>query len=423
MRRLASLSLAPLLATTLLVGCQGVNLPLTGAGARYGQLAFNPAGQSTIAMLGSKGSAEGRSAAPTAPSAGADMAMPAVAPMPMGMIAPYYGGYWGNEYELIATSEAKTAGFQGTYQQTLDSVVKPLVADWATDAVLRSAGGLTDDKGLNVKPTPVPSGSVDPLASPEPAMDKPMPAVMPIYGGPPSGWRFEFASRGKRESLHFFVAADSTLVVKQAYRERIQDLSGAKLNSAEVIAIVTKAIQDKSIQANDPHMPANAGGSSGGSAGSGVAIATPAIAPAPMRVAQTNPSTPVTSGPATPPPDARPAMPTEEELTTIPANAKWDLNLYLEPLPNQGNPDGTNPTPMQTRLVWNVGMQPDFSQMQTPGVGYSPAWARVDANTGALLSLSRPRKYTYGNMPGYEPRPMPADAGTAIPAPSPSPKS
>jgi hypothetical protein len=424
MRRFATLSLAPLLAATLLVGCQGVNLPLTGAGARYGQLNFTPASQDSLSRLSSSKGAEGQASAPMAPTAGADLAVGAPAPSMVAPMPYYYGGYWGNEYELVSTTEAKTGGFQGDYQQTLDSVVKPLVADWATDAVLRNVSGLTDTAGVNLKPSPQSSASDSPAvdAGRPVATDvgMTMPAMMPYYQ-PESGWRFEFASRGKRESLHFFVTAASTLVVKQAYRERVQDLSGAKLNSAEVIAIVSKAIQDKSIQANDPAMPT---GMAGGSSGSGVAIAVPVAAVPPMKTAQTNPSTPVSSGPApdAPPPPIRPAMPAEEELTTVPPNARWDLSLYLEPLPNQTKPDGTNPTPAQTRLVWNVSMQQDYSAQQQPGVGFSPAWARVDANTGALLSLNRPRKYTYPTEPTSYPKPMPAassgsaEAGTATSA-------
>jgi hypothetical protein len=405
MRRLATL-----LAATVLVGCQGFNLPITGAGARYGQLNFTPASQTSLNLVQQQGGQ--KATAPTAPTAangaaGADMAVGAPS---MAMPAPmpyYYGGsYWGNEYELVSTSEAKTGGFQGTYQQTMDSVVKPLVADWATDAVLRSAGGMTDATGVNLKASPMPSVAPDTVATAfpggDPAMPQTKPMVMPVYQQP-TGWRFEYGSRAKRETLYFYVTADSTLVVKQAYRERVQDLSGAKLNSAEVIAIVTKAIQDKSIQANDPYQQVVSGGS--------VGIAVPGVAVAPMpAVAPTasgNTSMPV----GAPPPETRPSMPAEEELTTIPPNARWDLSLNLESLPTQTKPDGTNPAPMPTRLVWNISMQMDYIN-QTPGIGYSGAWARVDATTGALLSLNRPRKYTYATG---------TDSGPTPPTPMPMP--
>jgi hypothetical protein len=456
MRRLATVSmrcLAVSLAASVLVGCQGFNLPITGAGARYGQLAFGPAGQNTVALLGSqgKGTTEQAAAPMAAPTAGrADMAVGAPA---MGMVAPYYyGGYWGNEYELISTTEAKTGGYQGTYQQALDSVVKPMVNDWATDAVLRSVSGITDGAGINPKASPMPSPpmpQIDPSASVSPDEARKlaeagkmasMPAMMPYYQ-PPAGWRFEYASRAKRESLHFFVTAESTLVVKQAYRERTQDLTGARLNSAEVIAIVTKAIQNKSIQANDPLMPQ--GGSGGGSVGVGVAYPMPAIATAPgtaviygastdkavAPVALVNMTTPGgTSAPGYNPdkdgppptptsPQTRPAMPAEEELTTLPANPRWDLSLQLEPLPNQDRPDGTNPTPAKTRLIWNVTVIGTITT--EPGAGYNPGWARVDATTGTLLNLSRPRKHTFGYTDPPMPEPMPAvSAVSAGPAPS-----
>jgi hypothetical protein len=251
-----------------------------------------------------------------------------------------------------------------------------------------------------------------------------MPAIMPDYQ-PPSGWRFEYASRAKRESLHFFVTAESTLLVKQAYRERTQDLSGARLSSAEVIAIVTKAIQDKSIQANDPLMPQSGSGSSS-SVGVGVAYPMPAIAPVPAPDTTTSggTSTPGYNPETTPPtpmtPPTRPPMPAEEELTTLPANPRWDLSLQLEPLPNQGRPDGTNPTPAQTRLIWNVSVMATMARNE-PGVGYNPGWARVDATTGALLNLSRPRKYTYGYTDRPMPEPVPVDGGAVSAGPAPTP--
>lgn len=374
MRRTLVSILPIMLATSVVIGCQ--NFPLVGGsnGTTFNQLAFSPISEANKALLGARGEAAGGMAAPQA--ADARIAAPAMMPAP-DMHVPV--GYWpGGDYDLAESSEAKAPGFSGTFSEVLDKHIRPLVQGWAGDASLRAAGGYADDKGVN----PATGDSVRPYAD---------------------GWRFTYFSPVKMESLSFLVNGNQTLVLKQRFKSREQDIQSPALGSTEVITIVTKAITDRNAVANDPEM-----GKGGGSVG----IAVPGIAVNPT-VAVDAPPPPMDAGNASSAGSATaPAMPIhhapqEEIIYEVPAGAKWDLNLYREP----------------NRLVWNVSLMVEMPETAVSSdgkrTGYGGGWARVDANSGALLSLERPRKYTFvEGVGGPEPRPMPHPAAQTEPAPA-----
>ena len=235
-----------------------------------------------------------------------------------------------------ATTEALAPGFRGTSALALESVAWPMARDWASDAVVNRVGGSVDPTGQNVPTPPAPPGN---LVAGKPA--------------PFHGWSFEFASVAKRESLLFMIGADQTKIVKQAYKDRRPELSSARFSSDEVVAIVAKAIQDKTLRSVEP--------ATGG-------------APAPI---------------------------VYEQLYSVPADAIWNVSLTAESV----SIGSTSPS----RLVWFINLDMQYGETSgghdKDGNQISLGYARVDAATGELIALNRSRKVP-PMQPGAGPKPV-----------------
>lgn len=268
------------------------------------------------------------------------MAMPSFMPY-----FPAVGPF--EEYTVIDFEEAKTSGFSGTYLDTLNKIVKPVITGLGGDARMTNSNGSSDQNGVN-------KSDEQPTQSSNPDV-----AVMPYY--PQYQWQFTYVSSSKKEVYSIFVSSKETLVLKQKWG--IKDLSpdDIKIDSNKAIQLITDAIKNKDFKS----------------------------------------------------PDNQPvyAQPNSETLYEIPANSSWYLYLEKE----KGN------------LIWNVNMNirydsPIMRPMvkdggtnevavapQAPEYWYSGGYARINAATGEILTLSRPMKYR--NM---YPEPMPLASSTSV---------
>lgn len=305
-----------------------------GKVAEYNSLMTQASGQERSVSS----SASGGGTSPVAPMVGAasadaigssKMAMPSFMPY-----FPAVGPF--EEYTVIDFEEAKTAGFSGTYLDTLNKIVKPVIVGLGGDARMTNSNGSSDGSGVNMSNEPTPTQS----ATPE----------MAYY--PQYQWQFTYVSSSKKEVYSIFVSTKETLVLKQKWG--IKDLSpdDIKIDSNKAIQIVTDSIKNKDFKSPD--------------------------------------NQPVYS------------QPNSETLYEIPANSSWYLYLEKE----KGN------------LIWNVNMNIRYDNPivrpmvngntavaiapQAPEYWYSGGYARINASTGEILSLSRPMKYK-----NVYPEPMP----------------
>lgn len=332
----------------LLAGCNGQLFN----GINLGGLQFTPSTQERLRQFsGSSQAKTGDAATPTA----APMAMAPGMSVSEGMVArsyPVWGGGMGN-FTLVSTEEAKSAGMTGGFSE-VESQIRPLVQAWAADAKLTSVWG--NDGG-----------------SPE--------------NGSTPGWNLSYWSPSLLQSLNLYVTDKETLIFKQTWKTVALDTTGI-IDSAKVKSLVTAAITDPSFKPPVEQVSAEI-------------KPMPAIAPT------------QTDMPA-PPSDYQP--PQETELFEIPANASWHYNLYME----------------NDKLVWTVNIDsytavmyakpmaepaaatsggsagsgtvtsPETSVVQ-PDYYLAGGWARLDAKTGEILALTRPRKISTTTVGQTEP--------------------
>lgn len=335
------------LGLALLAGCNG---QLFG-GVNLAGLQFKPATQERLLQFsGTFGNKAGDAATPTAAP---------LAPIAEGMVArsyPIWGGGMGN-FTLVSSEEATSDGISGSFME-VQSKVLSLVNSWAPDAKLSSVWG--NEGGTSE------SGMVP-------------------------GWSFSYWSPSLLQSLNIHATAKETIIFKQTWKTLELD-SQQVIDSVKVKALVIAAITDKNF--TPP-------------------VEQPSTDNKPIPVADATQLAP-------PPPSER-AYPQETELFEVPENAAWQYNLYQE----------------NNRLIWNVNIE-SYSAvimygrpMATPAVQESasggsdtPAaeptaapqpdyyiaggWARVDAKTGEIQALTRPRKISNGYVGRTEPGTAPA---------------
>lgn len=363
-------SLSPWLVALVLTGCQGLPSLLPGTasavGVRYGDLAFGDADLNTIQRLGGS-TAVGGTAVPAAAPYPMPSAIPSAVPGAMPTAMPsggYYGGYgygYGpmpvdfrstEEYVLTETSQAEAPGYRGTLLEVQSQVVAPLVAEWAGDAQLRSATGAADADGRN----PVAGGE-----------------------GEPPGWQFTYVSLARKEVLTFLVTSAKTVVFKQTWKPRQLALGAVTVNSSDAVAIVAKAIGDRT--------QSNGFLSSSRTPSPWVVMPPPAV---PMPT-----STPAPGPGPSPTPMPRPSI---EDLYELPAETRWYVTLS-----NEGG-----------REMWSVSVDPGYPSASTHA--YSPGFGRVDARSGELIELRRPQRFP---LPTPNVTPSPWSDPTPRPTPAP----
>lgn len=349
------------LSLAVLAGCNGQLLNAL----QMGGLQFKPTTQERLNQFagGSKstsGDAAAPTAAPLAPMLGESGAQ--------GMVArayPIWGGAMGN-YSVVTTEEATAEGMSGSFSE-IQAKLQSLVSSFAADARLVSASGNTAS-----------------------AKD-----------GIGESWNVSYWSPNQMQSLNVSVTPTQTLIFKQTWKLTELDTQGV-MDSSKVLELVTAAIQDKTFKAVEEQI-----------------AETKPLMDLPVAVNTSEPA---------PPPPSMPVQPQEEELFEVPSGASWYFNLYQE----------------DKRLVWNVNLNStpvimyarpmtepaiaEGSSTGSSGSGEKPiaepsaapapdyyvagGYARVDAKTGEILSLYRPRKIwnSYGS------------GGVSVSAPTPTTK-
>jgi hypothetical protein len=324
-RTLLALSLPAL----LLAACQSVDLAgLPGVavdkGPRYSQLKFEATSSGVAAMAALSGGAS-FGALPSA----ATMPTTASPGGPASSASVYDNG--------LTVTEAKVLGMTGTFHAVYDGLVAPIVKEWAADAALKTAFGITDGKGQNLT---LPSG----------------PSSM-------FGWMLAYYSPARQEMLAFMVGSTETKIAKVSwkagspYAELFKSngtsilLDQVKQGSNEAIVKISRAVADTAATFQDPDAANVVSGSTmfGAMPMAGFSM-----------------------------------MPGSTEVTAIPADTAW--MLFITPEWLKGD---------RTRMVWSAMVMPmPTSSSSTVSVDapIMGGMARVDAGTGAVLSLVRPRR-------------------------------
>jgi len=275
----------------------------------------------------------------------------------------------GNFEEYIVTDfeEAKTAGFSGTYLKALTGIVKPITQKLGSDVRMVNSNGSSDENGVN----PAAPGS----------SEKPVP-----YNGyySPYQWQFTFVSSAKKEVYNIFISASETLVLRQKWGIKDLNPDEIKIDSSDAIKLIKTAIANKGFTSPDNQQQQGYYG------------------------------------------------PEAEILYEVPKDTSW--YLYLEK--DKG------------RLVWSINVNVNYNypvatrdiavspsggttsassgssaDMPTtnavapsiypvsPEFWYSGGYARVDASTGEIISLTRPTRYR--NTPVMTPPCCKTDPGVA----------
>lgn len=285
------------------------------------------------------------------------------------MAAPSYVGYFPSpgpfeEYVMINFEEATSSGFTGTYIETLTKIVKPIITAWSKDARQTSVNGSTDPSGKNV--------NVDTQKDIAP---------VPYYYSPYQ-WQFTYISVSKKEVYNIFVSSNETLVLRQKWVIKDLNPDEIKIDSNQAIKIVTEKISDKNYKSPDNQEQYKS--------------------------------------------------PNSEILYSIPDKAMWyfylsqekegliwnvNFNFYNQPNVGIAVPLITSDTAVSSggSASGSTGtVSPGVSTPARPSVApqpstyvwYSGGYARINAKTGDVLSLSRPMKYTETSYPYPYPEPV-----------------
>jgi hypothetical protein len=287
-------------------------------------------------------------AAPTAVAAPRDAAVSPESAIKFS--GPIYGGYFPapgpfEEYVMVDYQEAKSEGFTGTYLDTYNKKVKPLIAAWSADARHTSSNGSTDDAGLN-KST---GNTTDPN--------------QPNYYNPYQ-WQFTFASASKKEVYSIFVSSTETLVLRQKWAIKNLNLADIKIDSNAAIKIYTDIIADKGAKSPDNQDQYQ----------------------------------------YTPQPNSEVLYSIPEKgswyfyLNQEKEGLVWNINLNFNNYYDGGGrpiPLTMTDTPVVTPPPKEPSVLPSFSPPQpVERTYYSGGYARINAKTGEVISFNRPMKYT-----------------------------
>ncbi len=325
--------------------------------------ATNAPGANPVAPTagGDSGNGSVRSSAPASESASgpvgkSTLAVPQSAIAPSADIAiapfskmayPYYGYFPApgafEEYVMVDYEEAKADGFTGTYLETLNKKVKPVISAWSSDARHTSSNGSTDNNGLNKSLDSSQEGS-------------------PYYYSPYQ-WQYTYASASKKEVYSIFVSTKETLVLRQKWALKDLDPDQIKIDSNQAIKIITDKISDKSYQS--PDMPKDQPNYYGPNAE--ILYSIPA--------------------------NGTWSFYLNQEKSDI----VWNINLNVynnPPIAVARDVQVGIATPdIATSGGGSAGAAPSMTQPMI-NTWYSGGYARINARTGEILSLNRPVKYT-----------------------------
>ncbi|MNS07153.1 hypothetical protein D3C72_385890 [compost metagenome] len=363
-----------LLACILVAGCAAPTL--TGAPPAsqpavgpLGGLTFKPISAQNTRYIGSFGAA-GSSVGVPAPAAAPSMT-PSASPLSPGGVASgnVYGGGYGYGYAyvggpsvpmaLVSVTEAEAAGSRGPLKAILETLVAPVLKDWAPDAHLVSSSGSLDAEGRALVPSPSPSPG-------QPAYG--------YYGGYDAGWRLSYASPTRQEALNFHVMADKTLVIRMRWAPLNLAATPIGVDADEAVKKLTAAIEDATFKAEEEKT------------GTDYFFGT-AFQPAPVFGAP------------------GPYQERVESVYDVPPEARWNATLQS----------------ILGKQVWELYFYRPYTETDPPpSTGYwfdNSARGMVDAQTGGVIRFTRPSKRYYPTGPSA----MPLPPNTGSPAPSPVP--
>lgn len=259
-------------------------------------------GQQNAAPTSALGSAPRDAAVAPAPSGG-DMASGRSA----------YGGYFTSqnpfeEYAVTDYQEAKTNGFTGTFLESYNTVVKPILKAWSADAKASSVLGNADQNGKGDE------------------------NLNNWYS--PYQWQFTYVSSSKKEVYSVFISSKETLVLRQKWSLKNLSDQNIKIDSSQAIKIFSDKVKDKNY--NSEYDNNNLG-------------------------------------------------PNSQPLYEIPTNNYWTFYLSQE----------------NSLLIWNINTNyfyPTVAPVQNDkaytNTWYSGGYAKINAQTGELIYMNRPVKYT-----------------------------
>ncbi|HBN09057.1 MAG TPA: hypothetical protein DD435_10555 [Cyanobacteria bacterium UBA8530] len=148
--------------------------------------------------------------------------------MPSGISGNAYGsymyGYYGldREMSLVSASQAETSGYNGSsFQELLQTIVTPVVKNWATDArMVRSEGDLAEDGTLG-------------------------------EGGFNPSWRLSYISAERQEEIDFVVGASKTLVIRLHWAPLNLSPETVAVDSATALKTLKAAIVDQEAKSEE----------------------------------------------------------------------------------------------------------------------------------------------------------------------------
>jgi len=401
--------------------------PLTVANARF---LSGQAGSGMAGPMMAEGAPMARSAAAPAPGAAVVSADTAVlkgggnggSPSTAG--GAYSGNVWGGygyqyyfgfgggteRMSLVSVQEATTDGSKGGFTEVANTLIAPIVKEWAFDARLTEAGStLGADGRVWIEPVPVADGKMGLIA---PGRRSPL--------EPGDGWRFVYLSTARSEMLQFVVTAEKTTIVRLRWAPLDLQPERIKVDASTAVTSVTKAVMDKGFASEEEKTKLDYF----------------------LGHAFEQPKTGEYDGENN----------KTEVLYDVPKRARWSVNLQQivgklvwelswyaaeEPTAVPGVATAVSAVAPMVKftLLQDVVSRP----MPMPIASAAPEpckrrketnvytnWGgsgMVDAETGAVIRFTRPTRHTntWENYVCDEPQPVPVPAETTTPAPTTSP--
>lgn len=309
----------------------------------------------------------GTSGGPTG--ATADIAIAPAAKYGGGVAYPGYFPAPGmfEEYVMVAFEEAKSDGFTGTFLDAYSKKVKPVIAEWSSDARLTNTYGSTDDQGQNK----VPSGVQEPNYQ---------------YYYSPYQWQFTYVSASKKEIYSFMISPKETLVLRQKWALKDINSDDVKIDSNAAIKLYMDKVKDKSYTSPDNQEQYYRG----------------------------------------PNQEILYSVPEKGSwyfyLNQEPGALVWNINVnfnyndgVMPPVPLAATTDvavssGGTASSAGSAPSSSASASPNFTKPQpVTRTYYSGGYARINAKTGEILSMARPVKYTETYYPYPYPYPAKCD--------------
>ncbi|MFN8578978.1 MAG: hypothetical protein U0354_19290 [Candidatus Sericytochromatia bacterium] len=282
-------------------------------------LKFNKVSDQNVNLINNQQKSQGKSgsvsnsAAPLAPSSDMVSRQGVSAPEMSRIGKPdIYGGYFNSqnpfeEYIMIDYQEAKTKGSNGSFLESYNSIVKPIIKEWTNDYKSTYIYGNINDNNQN--------NDVN-------------------INGFPYTWQYTYVSPSKKEVYSILISSKETLVLRQKWVLKNFIDTNIKIDSVRAIKIFSDKVKDKNYNSEY---------------------------------------------------DNNNLSPNSKPMFEIPDNTYWTFYLSQE----------------KDYLVWNINtnyIYPTIPPIQN-GQSYTNTWysggfARINAETGEIISMSRPVKYS-----------------------------